>query len=441
MNSINTGYVIQNHAQEQTSNTSLPLENTGIDAIEKNLLDRGNCLSSKSELEKYNQFIRAQVGHIRSVISDLQKKGLSGESLSKEIKLAETSLGTAAEGFLSKCETYQKMKAEADANLQNMSGKIQNTSLNFNAFQIPVVTMQPGLMRKMSEKLEANMDKKMSSAVIEEGMDFVNAVAVIPRAIDKGVGLLIEKSCNSTNIAQKVCKAGQKGIETAIQTIPESWRVNTKELMDSTHNNIVSYFEETHGIAREKTSQFLGGAAAIGSYVAPAAALKVVSKVPIKKPIKISHTNPNKSIDPFKSYKESVKDFASAPKEFNGALKKDLYVVQYHNNKIHLDRNGVPNTTRSLKWFMPVMEANKLPTMEQVLDRFAILGKFGERTHATVAKVPAGEQVRFLYGKAGVQVDPISLESRLGGGIQYRFADFKPDWILATRELPKAVKP
>ncbi len=127
-------------------------------------------------------------------------------------------------------------------------------------------------------------------------------------------------------------------------------------------------------------------------------------------------------------YLESTKCFVKS-KEFNGLLSKDLMIVRFS----HVN----PERTQLYRWWLPVSEANKFWTLEEMNNSVARLTKFGEITHVSIARVPAGEPVRFLHGKTAQQLDALSNEVRLGGGTQYRFFDFDIKWILQTRELPK----
>lgn len=133
-------------------------------------------------------------------------------------------------------------------------------------------------------------------------------------------------------------------------------------------------------------------------------------------------------LDYSRGYLLAKEDFMTPPKEFNGVLKRDLVVVQYHSEK-------PLGQGRSYQWFMPVIQANSLHTVEQVMDTVALLPKWGERSHVSVARIPAGERVRFLHGRAAAQIDEAGVAA-CGGGVQYRFFDFDPKWVVDTRKLP-----
>lgn len=156
------------------------------------------------------------------------------------------------------------------------------------------------------------------------------------------------------------------------------------------------------------------------------------SDVPIINPtlkIGYSHNRPlPHRLDYSKDYFRSGIEFTNV-KEFNGIFSRDLLVVQYHSS-------APLGELRTHKWFMPACEGNKLCTIESVMDSVSKLTHYGEITHVSVAKIPAGEPVRLLHGRAISKLDPDTQIIRPGGGVQYRFFDFDPKWIVATKKLP-----
>ncbi len=134
-------------------------------------------------------------------------------------------------------------------------------------------------------------------------------------------------------------------------------------------------------------------------------------------------------LDYSEKYFESAKNFQAPPKEFVGCLSRDLIVVNYNNG-------AALGEGRRFAWALVPIEANKLTTIEAVRDHIAHLTRWQEFTHVSVARIPAGEPVRFLHGRAAQQVDALTNEIRHGGGVQYRFFDFDPKWEVEIRELP-----
>jgi hypothetical protein len=151
---------------------------------------------------------------------------------------------------------------------------------------------------------------------------------------------------------------------------------------------------------------------------------KIYPKV-IKEPL---HNKPfPHRIDYSEDYFKGKNEFIMA-KEFNGILSRDLFVIQYHSSEpLH--------EFRTHKWFMPVCEGNKHCTIEEVQNAMAKLSACGQISHVTLARIPPGEPVRFLYGRAMEKIDPVNSEVRPGGGVQYRFFDFDLNWIVLTKKL------
>jgi hypothetical protein len=78
-----------------------------------------------------------------------------------------------------------------------------------------------------------------------------------------------------------------------------------------------------------------------------------------------------------------------------------------------------------------------METIEEVMDRLALLSDWGARSHVSVAEIPAGVSVKFLHGRAALKNGIIDInESRSGESIQYCFEIFDEAWIKASRELP-----
>jgi|GEM_PF-4763237 len=128
-----------------------------------------------------------------------------------------------------------------------------------------------------------------------------------------------------------------------------------------------------------------------------------------------------------------MKEFSSLPNMISEKTKREMVLVQYHGS-------GEVGVDRSLNWWMVPNEANYLHTLEEVMNKAGLLTSFGERNSVTVARIPKGEQLTFLSGKAGKQIDAITGEIRPGGATQLRFKDFKAEWIRETKKLPNVEK-
>ena len=111
----------------------------------------------------------------------------------------------------------------------------------------------------------------------------------------------------------------------------------------------------------------------------------------------------------------------------DGALEEDLVLVQFHSN--------VPlGKRRSAKWWTTTSQANDFATLDDVHQSLALLPEWGERTTVSVARIPKGTRVTYYVGQAMKQADDFGNVFR-GGGVQYRFMDFDPSWIVETREM------
>jgi predicted nuclease with TOPRIM domain len=145
-----------------------------------------------------------------------------------------------------------------------------------------------------------------------------------------------------------------------------------------------------------------------------------------------------------RNYYEDIKEFHRPPLQYKGRLESDLVLVQIHGS-------GILGVDRSLKWAMHIEQAQVnrinpatglgyyhglIDALDIIKDQVALLSSWGERSHITVIKIPAGSNVQFLWGMAKKQCDPLSLETRMGGGIQYRLFDLDPEWIFKTLKLP-----
>ncbi|CAO5676683.1 MAG: hypothetical protein HEEMFOPI_02041 [Holosporales bacterium] len=137
----------------------------------------------------------------------------------------------------------------------------------------------------------------------------------------------------------------------------------------------------------------------------------------------------SKICDYSKAYPKEVENFISA-KEFEGTLSKPLRVVSYHSDK------PIGPNSRSLKYWTTLAEGNEMGTIEQVMDRLALLSDWGGRTHVSIAEIPANEYVKFMHGRAIEKIGEV--ETRTGGSVQYCFEKFNESWIKMTKEITGA---
>jgi hypothetical protein len=121
--------------------------------------------------------------------------------------------------------------------------------------------------------------------------------------------------------------------------------------------------------------------------------------------------------------------FESELKNFNDdfaireIIDQDLYLVNYHPD--------VPiGQGRSLKFWTTTLQANQFKSIDDVMNSLALLSEWGARDRVSIAKIPAGTQVKYASGTALEQVNKETEELRPGGGYQILFEEFDPSWII-----------
>jgi hypothetical protein len=113
--------------------------------------------------------------------------------------------------------------------------------------------------------------------------------------------------------------------------------------------------------------------------------------------------------------------------QIKNVVDKDLYLVQFHSN-------ANVGSGRSLKYWTTFDEANGISTIDDYMDKMALMSNWGARDNVSIAKIPAGTKVKYAIGSAREQVGAI--ESRPGGGLQILFEQFDDGWILDTQLIP-----
>jgi hypothetical protein len=124
-------------------------------------------------------------------------------------------------------------------------------------------------------------------------------------------------------------------------------------------------------------------------------------------------------------------DFLPGYQRLPGVLTEDLTLVTYH--------SGAPvGAGRSLKYWTTPEQANSMATMGDVHRDLALMWNWGERTHVSVARIPAGTEVSGFIGAARAQENWRQGVSVFlpGEGTQIRFTNFDPRWVVETRKLP-----
>lgn len=113
--------------------------------------------------------------------------------------------------------------------------------------------------------------------------------------------------------------------------------------------------------------------------------------------------------------------------EIKNVIDEDRYLVQFYSD-------AQVGHGRSLRYWMTFEEANGISTIEDYMDKMALLSNWGARDNVSIAKIPAGTNIKYAIGTAREQMNAI--EFRPGGGIQLLFEFFDEEWIIDTRTLP-----
>ena len=139
-----------------------------------------------------------------------------------------------------------------------------------------------------------------------------------------------------------------------------------------------------------------------------------------------SGTYSGKVWDYSKQFDGELSNF-NAGYEVKNVIEEDLYLVQFHSN-------AEVGSGRSLKYWTTFDEANGISTVNEYMNKMALLSNWGARDNVSIAKIQAGTKIKYAIGTAKEQVGAI--ESRPGGGLQILFTQFDDGWILDTRPLP-----
>ena len=113
---------------------------------------------------------------------------------------------------------------------------------------------------------------------------------------------------------------------------------------------------------------------------------------------------------------------------FSGSLQDDLTLVQFHRSDRELGQG------RSAMWWTSPDQANSMSTIGDVRGSLALPPGWGARDAVSVARIPSGTEVEYYLGSAAPQVDGGLRYT--GNGLQMRFKNFDPSWVIQTRNIP-----
>lgn len=103
-------------------------------------------------------------------------------------------------------------------------------------------------------------------------------------------------------------------------------------------------------------------------------------------------------------------------------------------HKVDSNYNG---DKRTYGWATHLNIDDKMPTTEHIHQHLALVKPdWGERNAYSVIKIPKGEQVTFISGKAAYK-ESKTFEPFAGGGYQVRLREFDEKWIEYSADLNK----
>lgn len=108
-----------------------------------------------------------------------------------------------------------------------------------------------------------------------------------------------------------------------------------------------------------------------------------------------------------------------------------MYIVQFHSD-------AEVGNGRSLKYWTTFDEANGISTIDDYMDKMALMSNWEARDNVSIAKIPAGTEIKYAVGTAKEQIG--ENESRPGGGLQILFEQFDDSWILDTKNCLRKKK-
>jgi len=128
-------------------------------------------------------------------------------------------------------------------------------------------------------------------------------------------------------------------------------------------------------------------------------------------------------IDYSKGFIDDLENFLPGYKYVSRPLEDDLILIQFHRGDRALDAG------RSAKWWTTSDQGLQVYQSEESIRQvLALPPAWGPRDAVSVARIPKGTHVTFYEGLTAPQVsDGVRY---VGGGVQMRFKDFDPSWIV-----------
>ncbi|HCU65778.1 MAG TPA: hypothetical protein DF774_08465 [Rheinheimera sp.] len=196
------------------------------------------------------------------------------------------------------------------------------------------------------------------------------------------------------------------------------------------------YADEAHG--RIKLANAAGNLSLTGITSSLTGALRAVSRgvsdnvVPAAREVLRKHqlasTAPKGRLDYSSTFRDDLVNFNSGYQHFSGKAESDMFLVQFHRSDRELGKG------RSAAWWTTPDQANVFKSIDDVRQNLALPPNWGPRDAVSIAKIPKGAEVEYYLGTAARQKGGSATYE--GNGLQFRFKNFDPTWIIDTRVIP-----
>lgn len=428
---------------------------TKVDRLEREADEQVQHLP-EAQRAAYRTMVRREIAQIRTLITHMRAQGFQENAINNAIGGLTQKFYESKNRFLEGNEQFAINKARVCATNQATANKIRQCTPDFSPIaRIPIDDEDDMADQPYSEPLLPRADESVQASfqgfLRDKAMERV-AMARVTAATLNAIGYVVKESaavvlgCRGSEEGKKNCQAVLGYVKTGAEKVEEvakdvvTWMGAKPALKRMMSGNAITQCLVELGIDHASAQQYVEDCNTISLQLVFEGSMTGATKIfrtafppmPKQAPKLIEGPSHNKPfphrVDYSQDYLQAKKEFI-APKEFDGILSKDLLVVRYH------------NSTGTRKWFMPISEGNKHWTVNEIKDAMAKLDKFGDVTEVSLARIPAGEPVRFLHGRAKEQIDVLSNETRPGGGVQYRFFNFDLRWIKETREMPGVKTP
>ena len=322
--------------------------------------------SEDSYISKFNVAQQKHSRHkVNAAVANLSKSCVyvkPPENLSQQIFFAANKV-TAYPTF--EIPKIKEIQSVSEKNFDQAKATCKYAKLSASFVTDPYAPLPPScapLTEGMSKEQKGKFIQHEKNA--QKGVEMLTAMAPIAGVgmtsdyASKAVSYTIESFCHQNQFNEAMChqvgSAGKFMLDLVPNFIKEPLS-NANQAYQHFVNKKADEYSSNFQIDRQDTEHFMGGIVH----------LSTLGTFTIAKYLKPTPAKPGRQLFYCKGYEECKDNFIKA-REFEGTLKKDLYLVQYHTD-------APLNKGRSLQWFTTTNHANKLSTVEEVMNQLALL--------------------------------------------------------------------